>query len=72
MRQRRRKLIGTTLLVVIVPLYALIIAAAASRVLSDASSLVQTIFFLVTGLVWVLPAAVVIKWMLRPDDLAPD
>ena len=71
MRQRTRKLIGTTLLVVVIPLYALFIMAIAGVVLPGSSTFAQTTFFLVTGLVWVLPAGVLISWMLRPTTGRP-
>lgn len=72
MHQRRRKLIGAALLLVVVPLYALIVAAAASALRPDMTNLTRSIFFLVTGMIWVLPAALVISWMSRPDDRRQD
>ena len=71
MRQRTRKLIGTSLLLVFIPFYALFIMAIAGVVLTGFSTFAQTVFFLVTGLVWVLPAAAVITWMLRPTSGHP-
>jgi hypothetical protein len=66
MGTRTRKLIGTALLVVFVPVYALFIVVIAGMVLPGASTLAQALFFLVTGLLWVLPAGVIITWMVRP------
>jgi hypothetical protein len=68
MRARTRKLIGTTLLVVLIPLYALTVVAAAGAMIANQTTLVQTLFFLVTGLIWVLPAMALISWMSRPDS----
>ncbi len=65
MRQRIRKFIGSTVLIVFVPVYALVIMAIAGPMLADASTLARTLFFLVTGLVWVLPAGALISWMSR-------
>jgi uncharacterized membrane protein len=67
MRARTRKLIGTTLLLVLIPVYGLVVVAAAGAMMTSASILVQSLFFLVTGLVWVLPAMALISWMSRPD-----
>lgn len=70
MRQRTRKLIGAALLVVLVPFYCLLVMAIAGQVLGGWSIAVQTVFFAVTGLIWVLPAGALIWWMLRRDDPA--
>jgi hypothetical protein len=68
MRARIRKLIGTAILVVGLPVYSLVIMAAAGQLLASASVLVSTLFFLVTGLIWVLPAMALVSWMLRADS----
>jgi hypothetical protein len=65
MRARTRKLIGTMLLVALIPLYSLVVMALAAPLVGNASTLVQSLFFLVTGIAWVLPAAALITWMIR-------
>ena len=67
MRARTRKFIGAILLVIALPVYSMVAVGAAGAMLADQSVLVQTLFFLVTGLVWVLPAMALISWMLRAD-----
>ena len=67
MRARTRKFIGSTLLVIALPVYSMVAVAAAGTMLAGASTLVQTLFFLVTGLIWVLPAMALISWMLKHD-----
>ena len=67
MRARTRKFIGTTLLVIALPVYTLVVIGASGAMLVGASTLVLTLFFLVTGLIWVLPAMFLISWMARPD-----
>ena len=67
MPQRARKLIGAILLVVFVSLYALTAMTIAVAKLPGASGLVQLVYFLVAGLIWVLPAGALIFWMGRPD-----
>ena len=70
MPQRVRKLVGTVLLVAFVALYALLAMTIAAAKLPGTSGWVQLVFFLVAGLLWVLPAAALIAWMARPDKPA--
>jgi uncharacterized membrane protein len=67
MRTRTRKFIGTAFLVIALPVYSLVVVAAAGAMLANPSTLVITLFFLVTGLIWVLPAMALISWMVRDD-----
>jgi Protein of unknown function (DUF2842) len=67
LRQRIRKLIGTAILAVFVPFYALTAMSIAGARLPGSSGLTQTVFYAIAGLLWVLPAGVVITWMQRPD-----
>lgn len=71
MPQRARKLIGTIVLVVFVSLYALSAMTIAVAKLSGASGFVQLAYFLVAGLIWILPAGALILWMGKPDHPAP-
>ena len=66
MRPRIRKLIGTVFLAVFVPFYALVAMTIAAAKLPGTSVLIQTLFFAVVGLAWVIPAGAVIYWMQRP------
>lgn len=68
MSQKQRKLIGTILIVGIAMLYALLATTIASAKLSDASGWIHMIYFLVTGIFWVVPAMFIINWMLKPDS----
>jgi len=63
---RIRKLIGTVLLIVLVVVYALMAVAVAVSQLSDASAWTHLAFFVFSGLLWVLPAMLIIKWMAGP------
>jgi hypothetical protein len=67
MRARTRKLIGTGLLVIALPVYSMVVIGAAGAMLASASTLVVTLFFLVTGLIWVLPAMALVSWMARGE-----
>jgi uncharacterized membrane protein len=66
-RVRTRKLIGTMVLLVFLGCYALVVASIASGRITTAPPLAQFAFFLVGGLVWVLPAGLLVRWMQRPD-----
>ena len=61
---RLKKLIGTFLLVALVIVYALLATMIAVAQLSQSGPLVHFAFFLFSGLLWVLPAMAIIKWMM--------
>lgn len=69
MRQTHRKLIGTVVMIVFVCVYALVAMALAQGRITEASKPVQTIAYIVLGLVWVLPLLPLIKWMERKDEI---
>lgn len=60
-----RTLIGTVILVVAVPVYAMIAMLIAIAVLQGVGFGWQMIYYVVAGLAWVPPAAVLIKWMAK-------
>lgn len=62
---RLKKLIGTILLVALVVIYALAASAVAVGRLAESGPLVHLIFFVVSGLLWILPAMWIIRWMTR-------
>lgn len=62
---RLKKLVGTVLLVALVVIYALVASAIAVGRLAESGPVVHLIFFLLSGLLWVLPAMGIIKWMVR-------
>ncbi|MGX1785265.1 DUF2842 domain-containing protein [Bosea sp. NPDC055332] len=69
MRQTHRKLIGTVVMIVFVCVYALVAMALAQGRITEASKPVQTIAYIVLGLVWVLPLLPLIRWMERKDEV---
>ena len=66
MPRKVRQILGAAMLVVFVPAYALFAMSVASHRLAGTSILVQTIFFAIAGLIWVVPAGAIIAWMQRP------
>lgn len=61
---RLKKLIGTILLIVLVLAYALIATMVAVAQLAESGPLAHFLFFLLSGLLWILPAMGIIKWLL--------
>ncbi len=67
MRKRSRKLFGTIVLLLSLAIYATIAAIIGSDRIAQAPQWVQFAFFLTTGLAWVIPAGLLIRWMQRGD-----
>jgi hypothetical protein len=67
MTVRVRKLIGTFGLLALVTIWALAAMALAQSVLLSINGWVASIYYVVAGLGWVLPAMPLISWMSRPD-----
>jgi len=59
---RLRILFGMVLLMLLLGVYALLVMALAVRVLPD-QTLVEIAYYLVTGTVWIYPAAKLTRWM---------
>ncbi|MGE0604468.1 MAG: DUF2842 domain-containing protein [Xanthobacteraceae bacterium] len=67
MRQRNRKLIGTVALLVLVIFWALFGMLVAQGRVVELPGYAQVFVFLFLGMVWVLPAGFIIRWMARKD-----
>ena len=67
MSVRIRKLVGTVVLLIFLVLYIWAAAAIGAGRITLAPIWAQTLYFLVAGLLWVLPAGLLIRWMQRPD-----
>ena len=68
MRMRTRKLIGTLGMLIFVVVYALAAMALAQGRVTEAPAWAQTIIYAVLGLLWIAPAALIIRWMEKPDS----
>ena len=66
MPPRLRMFVGTVALVAFVSLYALAAMTIAGAKLPGTSWPVQFTYFAVVGLIWIIPAGVLIKWMSKP------
>lgn len=62
-----RKLLGTVATVVFLLVYVFFAAVLGDAVVTKHWA-IQTIFFLVLGLVWIFPVMAIIRWMERPDE----
>lgn len=67
MSTRTRKLVGTVVMVVFIFTYALFAMAVAEGRITSAPKPVQTIAYIVLGLIWILPMMPLIRWMAKPD-----
>jgi hypothetical protein len=65
---RARKFVGTIALLVLVSVWGLVAMALAQSVLTNINWFVATLYYIVAGLGWVLPAMPLISWMARPDN----
>ena len=60
---RTRKLIGAVALLALVVVWGLLAMALAQSVLTNINGWVATIYYIVAGLGWVLPAMPLISWI---------
>jgi hypothetical protein len=65
MTPRIKKLIGMVALVVGVTVYALIVMMVGQFRLAQSGPLIQLVYFAIFGLIWIVPAALLIRWMER-------
>ena len=64
MPPRTRKLVGTVALIAMITVYAFIaLGVAVVLQVSNSSKIVELAFYVIAGLLWVLPAGILIKWM---------
>lgn len=69
MPRRQRKFVGVLVTLVFVVVYALVaMALAQGRFIHDAPGLLQSVYYAVIGMAWILPLMPLIRWMERPDD----
>lgn len=62
---RLKKLIGTFLIVGLVVVYALVATTIATFRLAQSAWWIHLSYFLLTGVLWVVPAMFIISWMER-------
>lgn len=67
MGMRLRKLIGTVAMLLFIITYALFAMAVAEGRITEAPKLVQTLAYIVLGLIWIVPLMPLVRWMAKPD-----
>ena len=65
MDQRMRKLIGTLVTVAFLTVYAFAAMVLAVRLLPGTGGFAQLAFYVVAGLLWIVPVGALIAWMQR-------
>lgn len=60
---RLRSFVGTILIILLVIIYALAATTIATLLLATSPWWVHFLYFLFSGLLWILPAMAIIKWM---------
>lgn len=63
---RLRKLIGALVLIAFISVYALVAMALVQGRVTLAPNWLQGVLYCVLGLIWVLPAMLIIRWMEGP------
>lgn len=65
---RQRKLLGAIALLVLIAVYCVLaVSVAVIMQVRGAGGIAELIFYIVAGLLWTIPAGVIIKWMQRSD-----
>ncbi len=65
---RTRKFVGTVLLLLFFAVYVLALMVVFSVLpLLHSNTLVEVLFYVIGGLLWVLPAAWLVRWMQMPE-----
>jgi hypothetical protein len=68
MTMRLRKLVGGLVLFAFVIVYAFFAMVLGDMLVRGASPFVQLAYFAVAGLIWVIPSALIVRFMQRPDS----
>ncbi len=67
MGTRARKLVGTVAMLIFIFAYALFAMVVAEGRITEAPKLVQTVAYILLGLIWIVPLMPLIRWMAKPD-----
>ena len=67
MTMRTRKLVGAILLLLFLAAYSLLAMFVAVVLQVNGSKAAELAYYVVAGLLWVVPAGWLVKWMQKPD-----
>ncbi|MCF6322594.1 MAG: DUF2842 domain-containing protein [Rhizobiaceae bacterium] len=65
MSQTARKIVGAFSILILMAVYALLATTFAAANLGQSSWVVHLAYFFFTGILWIVPAMFIIKWMLK-------
>jgi Protein of unknown function (DUF2842) len=68
MALRIRKLIGTVMLLFFITFYALVVMVLTTAALPRTGKVAEFLLYMTAGLLWVPPAGLIVRWMLRPKN----
>jgi hypothetical protein len=68
MTMRTRKLVGAILLLLFLAAYSLVAMLVAVVLQVNGSKIAELAYYAVAGLLWVVPAGWLVKWMQKPDQ----
>lgn len=63
-----RNLTGSAALLILLFVYVFAASMLGEFLIDENSKILQALYFFVAGVGWIIPAGVIIKWMLRPRD----
>lgn len=67
MTMRTRKFVGAMLLLLFLAAYSLVAMLVAVVLQVNGSKLAELTYYVVAGVLWVVPAGWLVKWMQKPD-----
>ncbi len=67
MSQSARKITGAFIILVLMAAYAILATTFAAANLGQSSWVIHLAYFFFTGILWIVPAMFIIKWMLKPE-----
>ncbi len=68
MSMRMRKLVGTVILTLFLMAYAFVAMLVAVVLQVRENVWIEVAYYVIAGLLWVLPAGVIVWWMQKPDE----
>jgi hypothetical protein len=67
MTVRQRKFVGVLLILLVLVVYAVLAVSLGDLFLHYLPVWAQLVYYAIAGIGWAVPAAIVIRWMQRPD-----
>ncbi len=71
MSVRTKKLIGSIAILILLVIYCMVALAIAEAYLAKAHWALQALYFAFTGILWVVPAMALVKWMVVDKSVSP-